>query len=120
MNSEWLKCETSIVNYIHGFAFRNILGDDINDLLNDYLKDSQQQMKQIHAAFEQADLNLAANSVQSLKGASANIGATELEILCHKLHVECKAGRLRLSDVIIHALEEELSRVNRFIRTEFL
>jgi len=99
---------------------KSFLGDDINDLLNDYLKDSQQQMKQIHAAYEQADLNLAANSVQSLKGASANIGATELEVLCHKLHVECKAGRLRLSDVIIHALEEELSRVNRFIRTEFL
>lgn len=99
---------------------KSFLGDDINDLLADYLKHSQLQMKQIHAAYEQADLNLATNSVQSLKGASANIGATELEILCHKLHAECKAGRLRGSDVIIHALDEELTRVNCFIRTEFL
>jgi HPt (histidine-containing phosphotransfer) domain-containing protein len=99
---------------------KSFLGDDINDLLADYLKDSLVQMKQIHAAYEQADLNLATNSVQSLKGASANIGATELETLCHKLYAECKAGRLRASDVIIHALDEELGRVNRYLRAEFL
>ena len=99
---------------------KSFLGDDINDLLTDYLQDSLVQMKRIHAAYEQADLNLATHSVQSLKGASANIGATELEILCQKLHLECKAGRLRGSDVIIHALDEELSRVNRYLRAEFL
>ncbi len=99
---------------------KSFLGDDINDLLTDYLKDSQLQMKRIHTAYEHADLDLAANSVQSLKGASANIGATELETLCLKLHLECKAGRLRASDVIIHALDQELTRVNHFIRAEFL
>ncbi len=97
----------------------SLLDQGMGDLCTHYLTDSQRDMDNIQLAYAQLDEPLAITSVQSLRGASGNIGATVLEDLCRQLQLECKSGRLASSDVIIQSIREELHRVRLFLSAQF-
>ncbi len=96
---------------------QSLLGEDgFQGFLNSYLNDSQGYMKTIQTAYEQNDNVSGLSAIHSLKGEIANIGATELGLLCYKLENEFKAGQLKNSDVIIQAINDELQNVNNSLR----
>ncbi len=97
---------------------REILGDQFTLLIQTFFTESTSLMTEILSAFEMSNNAQGAAAVTSLKGASMNLGAMQLVSLCQKLLLECKADRFQNSDVLIHALQEELYFVTLFLRQE--
>ncbi|GAC1371941.1 MAG: hypothetical protein NVS3B3_05580 [Aquirhabdus sp.] len=104
------------VNKAQLLELKDLLGDEFDDLIANFLHESQTHLHTIITAFEQSDNSLGSSAAQSLKGESANLGATELTSFCQKLILECKANRIQHSDVLVHTVREELHRVNHFLR----
>ncbi len=100
------------------FELKEILGDEYATLIKTFLTESKFHMAEILSAFELSSNTIGANALSSLKGASMNLGAMNLVSLCHKLLLECKASRLQRSDVLLHALQEELNHVTLFLQQE--
>jgi len=109
---------TEPVNKAQLLELKDLLGDEFEALIASFLHESQTHIKTILTAFDQANNSLGSIAAQSLKGESANLGATELTSFCQKLIQECKANRIQHSDVLIHTVREELHRVNHFLRHE--
>jgi len=106
------------VNKAQLLELKDLLGDDFEVLISNFLHASQTHISTILTAFDQANNILGSTAAQSLKGESANLGATELSAFCQKLILECKANRIQYSDVLIHTVQEELHRVNQFLRLQ--
>ncbi len=106
------------INKAQLFELRDLLGDEYDSLIQNFLRESLIDMRAIQSAFEHSDNAMGATAITSLKGASANLGATDLATFCQKLLLECKANRLQHSDVLLHAAQEELHRVTHFLRHE--
>lgn len=104
------------VNKAQLLELRDILGDELQELIATFLHESQTHINTILTAFEQSNNSLGSTAALSLKGESANLGATELMSFCQKLVLECKANRIQHSDVLVHTVREELHRVNHFLR----
>jgi histidine phosphotransfer protein HptB len=100
------------------FELREILGDEYAILIETFLTESSSFMSEILSAFEVSNSIRGATAVASLKGASMNLGAMNLVSLCQKILLECKASRFQQSDVLLHALQEELNYVTIFLRKE--
>lgn len=106
------------INKAQLFELRDILGDEYGALIQTFFKGSSMDMHSIQSAFEHSDNTMGATAVASLKGASTNLGATDLVSFCQKLLLECKENRLQHSDVLLSAVQEELKRVTQFLRQE--
>lgn len=106
------------VNTAQLLELKDLLGDEFDDLIANFLHESQTHLKTIMTAFEQANNSLGSGAAQSLKGESANMGATELTTFCQNLILECKANRIQHSEVLVHTVREELHRVNHFLRQQ--
>jgi HPt (histidine-containing phosphotransfer) domain-containing protein len=106
------------VNQAQFQELRELLDDEFDSLIQSYLTDSQLRMQRVMTAFDQNDNTLGYESIHSLKGASANLGASRLAELCLKLQMECKAGRIRNADVLIQSIAEEVARVNAYLQTQ--
>lgn len=107
---------TEPVNNAQLLELKDLLGDEFEELVATFLHESQTHINTIQTAFDQANNTLGTTAAQSLKGESANLGATELTLFCQKLILECKANRIQHSDVLVHTVREELHRVNHFLR----
>jgi HPt (histidine-containing phosphotransfer) domain-containing protein len=106
------------INKAQLLELRDILGDEYDSLIQTFFNASSVDMRAIQSAFEHSDNTMGATAVASLKGASTNLGATDLASFCQKLLLECKENRLQHSDVLLHAAQEELQRVTHFLRQE--
>ncbi len=107
----------SPINQAQFQELRELLDEEFDSLIMAYLNDSRIRMQTVLTAYEQNDNSKGYEAIHSLKGASANLGATTLAEHCLKLQMECKAGRLRNSDVLIQTIQEELNRVNEYLNT---
>lgn len=64
---------------------RELMEDDFTVLLDAYLAEAPVQKAAIEAAFADADSEALRRTAHSLKGSSANIGATLLADACHRI-----------------------------------
>lgn len=109
---------TEPVNTAQLLELRDLLGDAFDELISTFLHESQTHIKTILAAYDQANNTLGTTAAQSLKGESANLGATDLTTFCQNLVLECKANRIQHSDVLVQNVQEELHRVNHFLKLQ--
>ncbi|WP_433769450.1 Hpt domain-containing protein [Pseudomonas putida] len=90
-------------------ALRDVMEDEFSTLIDTFLADSEQRLRQLAVAVDATQLLEAAHS---FKGSSSNMGAIRLAALCHDL--EHRAKERNLSD--IEPLIAEIGREFAFIR----
>ena len=111
---------TEPINTAQLLELRDLLGDEYENLIQTFVRESSTAMRTIQHAFEHSENSNAAPAIALLKGESINLGATGLAAYCQKLLLACKENRLQHSDVLLHATQEELQRVTRFLQHEMV
>ena len=106
------------VNQAQFQELRELLDDEFDSLIQSYLSDSKMRMQHVMTAYDHSDNTQGYEAIHSLKGASANLGASRLAELCLKLQMECKAGRIRSADVLIQTIAEEVLRVSQYLQEQ--
>jgi HPt (histidine-containing phosphotransfer) domain-containing protein len=109
---------TEPVNTAQLFELKDLLGDEFEELISNFMNQSQTHLKTILAALDQSNNTLGTAAAQLLRGESANLGANDLTSFCQKLISECKANRIQHSEVLVHTVREELHRVSHFLRLQ--
>ncbi|WP_321275730.1 Hpt domain-containing protein [Thiomicrorhabdus indica] len=71
---------------------KEIIGDDLKEVLDAFLSTSPSLLEQIERSIASEDAAGVQLHSHTLKGSSANIGATELPNLCLELETAAKAG----------------------------
>lgn len=71
---------------------KEIIGDDLKEVLDAFLSTSPSLLEQIELSIASEDAAGVQLHSHTLKGSSANIGATELPNLCLELESAAKAG----------------------------
>jgi HPt (histidine-containing phosphotransfer) domain-containing protein len=85
------------------------LGEDLlGELAVMFVKDADEQMAELHRAFELADAEAVSRSAHNLRGASASLGATGVADLCSTLETQSADGNLSYGEMLLEALESEL------------
>lgn len=105
----------ALINQAQLQELRELLDDEFEQLIESYIADSMTRIKAVKSAFEQRDNTRGYEAVHSLKGASANIGASRLAEMCLKLQTECKANRISQNELLIQMIEEEQQAVSSYL-----
>jgi len=108
------------INTAQLLELRDLLGDEYENLIQTFIRESSTAMRTIQYAYEHSENSNAATAISALKGASINLGATSLASFCQNLLMACKENRLQHSDVLLHATQEELQRVSHFLQQEMV
>jgi HPt (histidine-containing phosphotransfer) domain-containing protein len=88
-------------------------GEDlIGQLALLFLADADSQVLALRRAFADGDAAALAHSAHFLKGASANLGATDLALLCSTLEASAVGGGTAGAGALIDAVQTELGRVH--------
>lgn len=73
---------------------KQLLGDDFEKLVIAFDEDNRKLLDAIEEFIQSDDADAVARQLHSLKGASANIGASELSATCQQLEQEARSGDL--------------------------
>ncbi|WP_428262095.1 response regulator [Haliangium sp.] len=96
---------------------REVSGGDshvVQELIEIYLETGTQLLEAMERALADRDRDRLRSSAHSFKGASANVGATALQALCHTIEHTEDTGAL--ADTV-HATRTELERTRRFLES---
>lgn len=93
-------------------ALREVMEDEYPLLLDTFLADSEERLRQLHKADDADQLILAAHS---FKGSSSNMGAVRLAELCHQLETQAN----QLSEDGIKKLVAEIDGEFAIVRPLF-
>ena len=96
---------------------RALLDEDFVDLIHTYMQDSLQRLSEMETAYANLDNRLGYNAAHGLKGASSNLGATELTELCYKLQEICRTGHINQHEQLIEEIKAECHAVNDQIQS---
>jgi len=97
---------------------KRLMEDEFPLLLETYLKDSERQRERIETTSRTQELDELRRAAQSLKGASANLGAEALAALCAELEAQARAGSTEVIAATVERLDRELARVRRAVADE--
>ena len=104
-----------IVNHEQFEDMRDLLEEDFVDLIQVYFKDSQQRIDTLRVA-QQADDNANGfETAHALKGASANLGTTQLVRLSSQLQEYCRERRISEQANLIEEIAIALQRAEQEI-----
>lgn len=94
---------------------QDIMGDEFGNLIELYIRDSDQRFLEINEALKNNDAGRLAMLIHSLKGASSNIRAADFAQ--HALRVELLAmdGKIDQLEAAVAALEADYLEVRRFL-----
>lgn len=92
---------------------KDVLEDEFSVLVTTYLQDADLRMQQIREAFAKSDNEACRLASHSLKGASANLGATQLSAYCERLEHACRAGQVADCGALVSQVSHELLAVRR-------
>ncbi|MCO7226111.1 Hpt domain-containing protein [Pleionea sp. CnH1-48] len=73
---------------------KELLGDDFGILVEAYDVDNRKVLIDVEKHLSNQDAQQVANSIHSIKGASANLGAVELTQLCQAMEQSARGGDL--------------------------
>ena len=95
---------------------RDLLEEDFVDLIQVYFTDSQQRIADLRSAQQKDDNANGYEIAHALKGASANLGATQLMHLSGQLQEACRERLIGEQAQLIEAVAVELQRVEQEIK----
>jgi PAS domain S-box-containing protein len=82
------------VNRATLLALRDLLEDEISNLLDTYIGDANKRVVRMGELAAQGEVTELGELAHALKGSSLNIGATALAALCDELDTRCRSGNL--------------------------
>ena len=111
-----------IINDAQFEDMRELLEEDFCGLVQTYHLDSEQRLAKLRIAIQDNDHSNGFEIAHALKGASLNLGATQLVILSHQLELSCRAHKLSeqnplLNDITV-ALEHVKIDINQRLGTQ--
>ena len=95
---------------------RDLLEEDFVDLIQVYFTDSQQRITNLRSAQQKDDNANGYEISHALKGASANLGATQLMHLSGQLQEACRERLIGDNAELIEAVAAALQRVEQEIK----
>ena len=95
---------------------RDLLEEDFVDLIQVYFTDSQQRITNLRSAQQKDDNANGYEIAHALKGASANLGATQLMHLSGQLQEACRECLIAEQAQLIEAVAVALQRVEQEIK----
>ena len=95
---------------------RDLLEEDFVDLIQVYFTDSQQRITDLRGAQQKDDNANGYEIAHALKGASANLGATQLMHLSGQLQEACRERLIGDNAELIEAVAAALQRVEQEIK----
>ena len=100
-----------IINDAQFEDMRELLEEDFYDLVQTYLLDSEQRLVKLRVAAQNNDNSNGFEIAHALKGASLNLGATQLAALSHRLERSCRAHKLSEQNTLLNDITVALEHV---------
>ena len=88
-------------------------------LVETFISDTTARLEELHRGVEGTDTELVARTCHSLKGSSANLGASTMAELCTELEVAAASHQLAGGADILRRLEDEFGRVRPALSAAF-
>ena len=104
-----------IINLEQFEDMRDLLEEDFSELVQTYLTDSRQRIITLRAAQVANDNAIGFEAAHALKGASANLGATQLVALSNQLETHCRKQKISQHADLIENLSVALQHVEQEI-----
>ena len=105
-----------IINNEQFDDMRDLLEEDFVDLIQVYFTDSQQRITDLRNAQQKDDNANGYEIAHALKGASANLGATQLMHLSGQLQEACRERLIGDNAELMEAVAAALQRVEQEIK----
>jgi HPt (histidine-containing phosphotransfer) domain-containing protein len=109
------NADNEIINHEQFEDMRDLLEEDFSDLVQTYIIDSHQRIKQLHTAHAADDNANGFEAAHTLKGASAHLGATQLVALSGELQEACRKHTISKQATLIEKLSLALQHVEQEI-----
>ena len=116
-NHMFLQADEEIINHEQFEDMRDLLEEDFADLIQVYLTDSQQRVTLLRVAQQENDNANGFEIAHALKGASANLGTTQLvnlssqlQELCRERFISEQAELIEEIAVALHRAEQEINQ----------
>ena len=104
-----------VINHEQFIDMRDLLEDDFAELIQSYTTDSEQRIVALRTALANNDNANGFEAAHSLKGASATLGATQLEVLCGELQDRCRQQNIGAQATVIEKISIALQDVEQEI-----
>ncbi|MCV6621528.1 MAG: Hpt domain-containing protein [Cellvibrionaceae bacterium] len=93
---------------------RDLMGEDFNLLIDTYRSDSDYRLKKIQESIAASEYSDVVSAAHSLKGSSANIGALNMEELCHQLVLAGRDGDQSSMSYLLPKLKTEFEHIRAY------
>ncbi len=104
-----------IINHEQFEEMRDLLEEDFADLVQTYITDSQERIDTLRAAQSTDNNANGFEAAHALKGASANLGGTQLVTLSGQLQEACRANTISEQATLIEKLASALQHIEQEI-----
>ena len=104
-----------IINHEQFEDMRDLLEEDFADLIQVYITDSQQRVSALRVAQQENDNANGFEVAHALKGASANLGTTQLMNLSSQLQERCRERLISEQAALIENIAAALQRAEQEI-----
>ncbi|WP_201511899.1 Hpt domain-containing protein [Psychrobacter alimentarius] len=110
-----VQTDEEIINHEQFEDMRDLLEEDFADLIQVYLADSRQRISAIRAAQQEQNNTNGFEIAHALKGASANLGATQVMTLSSQLQERCREQLISEQTDLIENIAVALQRAEQEI-----
>lgn len=110
-----VQTDEEIINHEQFEDMRDLLEEDFADLIQVYLADSRQRISTLRVAQQEQDNTNGFEIAHALKGASANLGATQVMTLSSKLQERCREQLISKQADLIENIAVALQRAEQEI-----
>lgn len=104
-----------VINHEQFEDMRDLLEEDFADLIQVYITDSQQRITTLRKAQQENDNANGFETAHALKGASANLGTTQLVNLSSQLQERCRERLISEQAALIEDIDAALQRAEQAI-----
>ena len=110
-----VQADEEIINHEQFEDMRDLLEEDFADLIQVYLADSRQRISTLRVAQQEQDNTNGFEIAHALKGASANLGATQVMTLSSQLQERCREQLISEQADLIENIAVALQRAEQEI-----
>lgn len=104
------------VDIEHLSQLKTLIGEDLKDILQTFLDIAPEALSGIKIAISEKNPEALRHQAHTLKGSSANIGATALPALCLAFETKGKEGVTQGQETLLKQVEDETGRVIHFLQ----
>ena len=114
-NNVTAQTDEEIINHEQFEDMRDLLEEDFADLIQVYFTDSQQRVAALRVAQQEEDNANGFEIAHALKGASANLGTTQLVKLCRQMQEYCRERLISEQADLVEEIAVALQRAEQDI-----